>query len=77
MSYCYIITIEPDKLGGGKPCICCMWITVYDVLGWLATGNVFKFAEIIDGLSRTGTETDIKMSVWEFGLPYSDFVQFV
>lgn len=32
-----IITIEPDKRGG-KPCIRRMRITVYDVLGWLASG---------------------------------------
>ncbi|MBK4731754.1 DUF433 domain-containing protein [Oxynema sp. CENA135] len=32
-----IITIEPGKRGG-KPCIRKMRITVYDVLGWLASG---------------------------------------
>ena len=31
------ITIEPGKRGG-KPCICSIRITVYDVLDWLATG---------------------------------------
>jgi uncharacterized protein (DUF433 family) len=31
------ITIEPDKRGG-KPCIRGMRITVYDVLGYLASG---------------------------------------
>ena len=31
------ITIEPGKRGG-KPCIRSMRITVYDVLGWLASG---------------------------------------
>jgi len=31
------ITIEPGKRGG-KPCIRRMRITVYDVLGWLASG---------------------------------------
>lgn len=31
------ITIEPGKRGG-KPCIRHMRITVYDVLGWLASG---------------------------------------
>ena len=31
------ITIEPGKRGG-KPCIQHMRITVYDVLGWLASG---------------------------------------
>jgi uncharacterized protein (DUF433 family) len=31
------ITIEPGKRGG-KPCIRNMRITVYDILGWLASG---------------------------------------
>ena len=31
------ITIEPGKRGG-NPCIRNMRITVYDILGWLATG---------------------------------------
>jgi uncharacterized protein (DUF433 family) len=31
------ITLEPGKRGG-KPCIRRMRITVYDVLGWLASG---------------------------------------
>jgi uncharacterized protein (DUF433 family) len=31
------ITLEPGKRGG-KPCIRHMRITVYDVLGWLASG---------------------------------------
>ncbi|MEL6553646.1 MAG: DUF433 domain-containing protein [Cyanobacteria bacterium J06621_11] len=50
-----IITIEPDKRGG-KPCIRRMRITVYDVLGWLATG--MSTAEIIDNFPEL-TETDI------------------
>ena len=37
MSYSDRITIEPDKRGG-KPCIRSLRITVYDVLGWLASG---------------------------------------
>ncbi|KAB2881180.1 DUF433 domain-containing protein [bacterium] len=37
MIYQDIITIEPGKRGG-KPCIRHMRITVYDVLGWLASG---------------------------------------
>ena len=37
MSYRDRITIEPGKRGG-KPCIRSMRITVYDVLGWLASG---------------------------------------
>ena len=36
-SYLQRITIEPGKRGG-KPCIRRMRITVYDVLGWLASG---------------------------------------
>ncbi|MBI4357611.1 MAG: DUF433 domain-containing protein [Gammaproteobacteria bacterium] len=31
------ITIEPGKRGG-QPCVRSMRITVYDVLGWLASG---------------------------------------
>jgi uncharacterized protein (DUF433 family) len=31
------ITLEPGKRGG-KPCVRHMRITVYDVLGWLASG---------------------------------------
>lgn len=38
------ITIEPGKRGG-KPCIRHMRITVYDVLGWLASG--MSVAEIL------------------------------
>ena len=56
MSYREIITIEPDKRGG-RPCIRRMRITVYDVLGWLATG--MSTAEIIDDFPEL-TETDIK-----------------
>lgn len=37
MSYRNRITIEPGKRGG-RPCIRSMRITVYDVLGWLASG---------------------------------------
>ncbi|MEW6353269.1 MAG: DUF433 domain-containing protein [Pseudomonadota bacterium] len=37
MSYQDRITLEPGKRGG-KPCIRSMRITVYDVLGWLASG---------------------------------------
>ena len=36
-NYRQFITIEPGKRGG-KPCIRNMRITVYDVLGWLASG---------------------------------------
>jgi uncharacterized protein (DUF433 family) len=37
MDYRHIITIEPGKRGG-KPCVRGMRITVYDVLGYLASG---------------------------------------
>ena len=37
MNYQNIITIEPGKRGGA-PCIRGMRITVFDVLGWLASG---------------------------------------
>jgi uncharacterized protein (DUF433 family) len=37
MNYLDRITIEPDKRGG-KPCIRGLRITVYDVLGYLASG---------------------------------------
>jgi uncharacterized protein (DUF433 family) len=37
MDYRERITIEPDKRGG-KPCIRGLRITVYDVLGYLASG---------------------------------------
>jgi uncharacterized protein (DUF433 family) len=37
MNYSDIITIEPDKRGG-KPCVRGLRITVYDVLGYLASG---------------------------------------
>jgi uncharacterized protein (DUF433 family) len=37
MNYKNIITIEPGKRGG-KPCIRGLRMTVYDVLGYLASG---------------------------------------
>lgn len=37
MTYQAIITMQSGKRGG-KPCIRNMRITVYDVLGWLASG---------------------------------------
>jgi uncharacterized protein (DUF433 family) len=37
MDYHKIITIEPGKIGG-KPCVCGMRITVYDVLDYMASG---------------------------------------
>ena len=41
MTYRDILTIEPGKRGG-KPCIRGMRITVYDVLGYLASGMTHK-----------------------------------
>jgi len=37
MDFRQFITIEADKRGG-QPCIRGMRITVYDILGWLASG---------------------------------------
>ena len=55
MNYRDIITIEPGKRGG-KPCVRRMRITVYDVLGWLASG--MSYADILDDFPEL-TETDI------------------
>ncbi|MDZ7756250.1 MAG: DUF433 domain-containing protein [Rhodohalobacter sp.] len=41
MNYKKIITIDPGKRSG-KPCIREMRITVYDVLGYLASGMTAK-----------------------------------
>ena len=45
MDYRERITIEPDKRGG-RPCIRGLRITVYDILGYLASG--MSEAEIIE-----------------------------
>ena len=37
MRYHNVFTIDPAKRGG-RPCIRDLRITVYDVLGWLASG---------------------------------------
>lgn len=37
MEFRQIITLEPGKRGG-KPCIRGMWISVQDIMGWLAAG---------------------------------------
>lgn len=47
------ITMEPGKRGG-KPCIRHMRITVYDVLGWLASG--MSTAEIIADFPELAAE---------------------
>ena len=41
MSYQSIITMQPGKRDG-KPCIRNMRITVYDVLGWMASGMTIQ-----------------------------------
>ena len=51
--YRKIITIEPGKRSG-KPCIRGMRITVYDVLGYLASGMTPK--EIISDFSELTLE---------------------
>ncbi len=55
MKYKSIITIDSGKRGG-KPCIRGLRITVYDVLGWLATG--MTPAEIIEDFPEL-THADI------------------
>ena len=56
MNYKDIITIEPGERGG-KPCIRGMRITVYDVLGYLASGMTNE--EILDDFPYL-TEEDIR-----------------
>jgi Uncharacterized conserved protein len=56
MQYRDRITLEPGKRGG-KPCIRGMRITVYDVLGWLASGMTED--EIISDYPEL-TKEDIK-----------------
>ncbi len=56
MSYHDIITIEPGKRSG-KPCIRSLRITVYDVLGWLASG--MTEADILSDFEEL-TAADIK-----------------
>jgi uncharacterized protein (DUF433 family) len=55
MRYNDIIAIQPDKRGG-KPCIRGLRITVYDVLGWLASG--MTPAEIVEDFPEL-THADI------------------
>ena len=55
MRYQDIITLEADKRGG-RPCIRGLRITVYDVLGWLASG--MTPAEIIEDFPEL-THADI------------------
>ena len=55
------MTIEPDKRGR-KPCVWRMRITVYDGLGWLASG--MSTADIIDDFPEL-TKADV-MACLEF-----------
>lgn len=59
MDYRERVTIEPDKRGG-KPCIRGMRITVYDVLGYLASG--MNEAEILEDFPYLEQE-DIRASL--------------
>ena len=54
--YSEIITIDPN-IRFGKPCIRKLRITVYDVLGWLASGMTIQ--EIIKDYPEL-TEEDVK-----------------
>jgi uncharacterized protein (DUF433 family) len=55
--YKQFITIEPGKRGG-KPCVRGMRITVYDVLGYLASGMTTE--EIIEDFPEL-TKDDIQV----------------
>ena len=59
MDYRERITIDPD-MRGGKPCIRGMRITVYDVLGYLASG--MSQEEILEDLPYLEAE-DIRASL--------------
>ena len=57
--YSEIITIDP-QLRFGKPCIRGMRITVYDILGWLASGMTTK--EVITDYPEL-TDEDVKAAL--------------
>ena len=59
MDYRERITIEPDKRAG-KPCIRGLRITVYDILGYLASG--MSEAEILEDFPDLEPE-DIRASL--------------
>ena len=59
MDYRERITIDPD-MRGGKPCIRGMRITVYDVLGYLASG--MSHEEILNDFPDL-EEEDIRASL--------------
>ncbi len=54
--YSEIITIDP-QVRFGKPCVRGMRITVYDILGWLASGMTTN--QIIEDYPEL-TEDDVK-----------------
>jgi uncharacterized protein (DUF433 family) len=56
MNYCEIIRINPNKRFG-KPCVRDTRITVYDVLGWLASN--MSIQEILTDFPEL-TDEDIK-----------------
>lgn len=70
VDYREIITVEPGKRSG-KPCIRGLRITVYDVLGWLATG--MSEAEILDDFPDL-TSQDIR-AVLAFAADRNSLVQ--
>jgi len=57
--YSEIITIDP-QIRFGKPCIRGMRITVYDILGWLASG--MSTSEIIEDFPEL-TDEDIRAAL--------------
>jgi len=57
--YSEIITIDP-QIRFGKPCIRGMRITVYDILGWLASG--MSIIDIIQDYPEL-TDEDIKSAL--------------
>ena len=59
MDYRNYITIEPDKRGG-KPCVRCLRITVYEVLEYLA--SEMTEAEILEDFPDL-TREDLKACI--------------
>ena len=59
IDYQKVITMEPGKRGG-KPCIRGLRITVYDILGWLASG--MSHTEILADFPDL-RETDIRATL--------------
>ncbi|MEO7176713.1 MAG: DUF433 domain-containing protein [Saprospiraceae bacterium] len=57
--YSEIITID-SQVRFGKPCIRGMRITVYDILGWLASGMTTK--EIVEDFPEL-TDEDVKAAL--------------